>query len=990
MNPDATSFTPSPSGAGPSRPPPVVPVQRMAPATQSDPAQTTATNQNAANAAIDQYARRLARSNGINVSGPNNPNLDVLKRESGFRPQFAQTRHGERSGAVITNFLELTAPPVIYVYRLEMIRFRNPTTNNPVLVAKMADKKWILEQLVPHVAPLGANSGFHWVSDGDLIWSTTPFLGPVPLQPPPANQPPPPPLHQILHNQGAGVDLSYNNDCGNQLHASEVNIHAAFQIPTTGPMPQIFPEANGAPLRRHPPEVLLRGLNAILTIYARSVAQQQQTLCTGAKKAYRRALADGRRLQANAANSDLLRALRGFFISARPGVEHILVNINTICSPFFAAGQSMQTLLDSQPFQRMSGPQQTSILEGLKVEINFPFAGSATTARSAFRFIRDIHGSRQQCHRDPTTNAVVTVSDCFRRRLACQNHQLPTAGGLPADGVLVVRVAFNMQDHPPPGGYEFYPADLLTITDHQPYHAALSPTAITNMIKHAREDASVSLARIRTDGMDTFGLRGQTNLGRFANMQTGTELLRIPAIWLNAPLVRYYRQNQPTQATDLNPHNASWNLVNVRFANTTNTVNVLRCIDLKGHGLIVANINTGLRTALRSHGILASPGPATFTVLPGAPPRSLTNFNFTPNIGSEQDIWTVLLQNNPSRSHVPLSVVLPNQDARRYASIKRVAELQLGFNTVLIHHTHNHFNAQKASNIAMKWNLKLGQVSHALPRSFQGLRSNGIADTIVIGADVTHPGKGSADACPSIAAVVGSVDDDFMHFPGSMRLQRHRKEYIVELGDMVKERLIDWAERHGDRLPDNMLFYRDGVSESQYAKLRSFEIPEIQKAYNWAREFLVHRQNGGRHDTLLDQNRNPWPPIANPTAPLQNRPNAAEEDRFDDNTPHSETFALTYVVVGKRHNTRFYPTANRDMIAPTAAEPNTNAKPGLLVDQVITHPFNFDFYLQSHNPIAGTGRSAHYVVLQNNMNLNTDQMHHIVSFLAPIPLKSSR
>ena len=48
--------------------------------------------------------------------------------------------------------------------------------------------------------------------------------------------------------------------------------------------------------------------------------------------------------------------------------------------------------------------------------------------------------------------------------------------------------------------------------------------------------------------------------------------------------------------------------------------------------------------------------------------------------------------------------------------------------------------------------------------------------TMMVGIDVTHPGPGSRDGTPSIAAVVASVDDSFVQFPASLRIQESKKE----------------------------------------------------------------------------------------------------------------------------------------------------------------------------------------------------------------------
>ena len=48
--------------------------------------------------------------------------------------------------------------------------------------------------------------------------------------------------------------------------------------------------------------------------------------------------------------------------------------------------------------------------------------------------------------------------------------------------------------------------------------------------------------------------------------------------------------------------------------------------------------------------------------------------------------------------------------------------------------------------------------------------------TMMVGIDVTHPGPGSRVGTPSIAAVVSSVDESFVQFPASLRIQATKKE----------------------------------------------------------------------------------------------------------------------------------------------------------------------------------------------------------------------
>jgi eukaryotic translation initiation factor 2C len=71
-------------------------------------------------------------------------------------------------------------------------------------------------------------------------------------------------------------------------------------------------------------------------------------------------------------------------------------------------------------------------------------------------------------------------------------------------------------------------------------------------------------------------------------------------------------------------------------------------------------------------------------------------------------------------------------------------------------------------------NTKLGGTNHLLDDdAMHWLREN---RTLVLGASVMHPGPGSARGTPSIAAVVASVDENFVQYPASLRIQQSHSE----------------------------------------------------------------------------------------------------------------------------------------------------------------------------------------------------------------------
>ena len=81
------------------------------------------------------------------------------------------------------------------------------------------------------------------------------------------------------------------------------------------------------------------------------------------------------------------------------------------------------------------------------------------------------------------------------------------------------------------------------------------------------------------------------------------------------------------------------------------------------------------------------------------------------------------------------------------------------------------------SNVALKFNIKLGGLNHQLAE--QNMAWLNKEPTMLVGMDVTHPGVGTVKGTPSVAAVVASIDKHIGQFPASLRIQESRKEVGV-------------------------------------------------------------------------------------------------------------------------------------------------------------------------------------------------------------------
>lgn len=81
---------------------------------------------------------------------------------------------------------------------------------------------------------------------------------------------------------------------------------------------------------------------------------------------------------------------------------------------------------------------------------------------------------------------------------------------------------------------------------------------------------------------------------------------------------------------------------------------------------------------------------------------------------------------------------------------------------------------------------------------------------------------------------------------------------------------------------------------------------------------------------------------------------------------------VTFVVVQKRHHTRFFPTQKE-----FSDGRNNNIPAGTVVDKDIVHPFQYQFFMASHAAIQGVTKPAKYCVLVNETKISPDDLQAI-------------
>lgn len=267
-------------------------------------------------------------------------------------------------------------------------------------------------------------------------------------------------------------------------------------------------------------------------------------------------------------------------------------------------------------------------------------------------------------------------------------------------------------------------------------------------------------------------------------------------------------------------------------------------------------------------------------------------------------------------------VVIPNpgRDGDVYAKVKQKAELQVGLLTQCIKSftlEKKRGDASTISNIWLKINAKTNGSNHYLAPASKPPVSRKYV--MYIGADVTHPSPEQTNI-PSVVGVAASYDLEGFRYNCCYRLQNAKDEMIRDLENIVCKQLKQFQQQN-QKLPELIMYYRDGVSEGQFSEILSIELRAIQAA-------------------------------------------AATVSRDSNYRPK-----ITFIVVQKRHHARFFPVGN----CPTEGR-NNNLPPGTIVDRHITAPNQYQFFLVSHAAVQGVAKPTKYCVLWDDENSDPDQL----------------
>ncbi|KAG5664418.1 hypothetical protein KAF25_008152 [Fusarium avenaceum] len=606
-----------------------------------------------------------------------------------------------------------------------------------------------------------------------------------------------------------------------------------------------------------------------------------------------------------------LIAARGYFQSVRLGTGRLLLNTNVTCGVFKLDGKCDQIFkglgLHAAPKKdRSNMPKRLKLINKFlpktRVWVRMKFGNGKEVRKLkaiyglafAPEILRACQGTKNPPQFQPDweypgpenvkfyreedgKGQYVTVSAHYKEKYGVDLQNFPVLNlGTPARPM-------------------FAPAEFVEIQAGQSIKAKLNSQESTAMVQFACRSPYANLFSISTDARETLGLDDET-MGQFG-IQVDKTPLTVQGRILVAPGVAYYDLKK--KLIQIVPRDASWNMRNIKVYKSGKPITRWTYINvIPGRfGNVPPKVVNDFANFMKGMDIKIG--------APVNPPSDTITYNQF--MQGDADRFFKWAKENQMEF---VLVMLGTSESEVYGKIKTLGDCTYGIHTCCV-------QADKFSkgqpgyfaNDGLKWNLKAGGVNHKLHNEF-GIIKDG--KTMVVGYDVTHPTNmpsDKSDAAPSLVGLVATIDRDMGQWPASSWEQSSKQEMLDEtLTEAFKSRLELWKKHNKGQLPENIVIFRDGVSEGQFAQVLQKELPRIRIA-------------------------------CNATYPKNKAPKIA------------------IIVSVKRHQTRFYPTTEDNLPS------NNNIQGGTVVDRGVTQARYWDFYLTAHASIKGTARPAHYTVL---------------------------
>ncbi|CAK9165711.1 unnamed protein product [Ilex paraguariensis] len=464
----------------------------------------------------------------------------------------------------------------------------------------------------------------------------------------------------------------------------------------------------------------------------------------------------------------------------------------------------------------------------------------------------------------------------------------------------------------------YIPLELCSLVSLQRYTKALSTFQRASLVEKSRQKPQERM-RVLTDALKINNYEAEPML-RSCGISINNSFTQVEGRVLSAPRLKV------GNGEDFFPRNGRWNFNNKKLVEPTKierwaVVNFSARCDLRG--LVRDLIKCG-----DMKGIQIEPP---FDVFEENPQNRRS-----PPLLRVEKMCEEIQSKLPGAPQFLLCLLPERKNSDLYGPWKRKNLAEFGVVTQCIAPTR--VNDQYLTNVLLKINAKLGGLNSMLAvEQSPSIPLVSKAPTIILGMDVSHGSPGQSDI-PSIAAVVSSRQWPLIsRYRASVRTQSPKLEMIDSLykrvsdvkdDGIIRELLLDFYVTSGKRKPDQIIIFRDGVSESQFNQVLNIELDQIIEACKF-----------------LDEK---WSP------------------------------KFVVIVAQKNHHTKFFLPGSPD-----------NVQPGTVIDNKVCHPRNNDFYLCAHAGMIGTTRPTHYHVLLDEVGFSADDLQELVHSLSYVYQRST-
>lgn len=216
------------------------------------------------------------------------------------------------------------------------------------------------------------------------------------------------------------------------------------------------------------------------------------------------------------------------------------------------------------------------------------------------------------------------------------------------------------------------------------------------------------------------------------------------------------------------------------------------------------------------------------------------------------------------------------------------------------------------TNVILGMAVKLGINIYQIPK-VPGMNTNKKDSVMLVGADICH-----LNGRDSVVSVIATSNSTYTTYYSASAFTNHRGDDLMfAVANLVQRCRANYVKQNGHE-PGTIIFYRDGIGMGSYDEVKAKEIaPILQELTSKA---------------------------ANPEVVPK----------------------LTYIIVNKRINDRFYTEVRGEL---------KNPEGGLIIKSAVTNPMGFDFFMVAQKVQMGTATPTHYECLYNDSTLSSDQLY---------------